>query len=47
MQLRVHVRNVGNVPLRVDAQRVTARYWVRDDDRRRDERMRAARRAVR
>jgi hypothetical protein len=47
VQLRVHVRNVGNVPLRVDAQRVTARYWVRDDDRRREELMRAARRAVR
>jgi hypothetical protein len=47
VQLRVHVRNTGNVPLRVDAQRVTTQYWVRDDDRRREERMQAARRAVR
>jgi hypothetical protein len=47
VQLRVHVRNTGNVTLRVDAQRVAARYWVRDDDRRRDELMQAARRAIR
>jgi hypothetical protein len=47
VQLRVHVRNTGNIPLRVDAQRVTMQYWVRDDDRRREELMYAARRAVR
>ena len=47
LQLRVHVRNNGNIPLRVDAQRVTTQYWVRDDDRRRDEIMHAARRAIR
>jgi hypothetical protein len=44
--LRVHVRNSGNVPLLVDAQKVNPQYWVRDDDRRRAERMLAARRAV-
>jgi hypothetical protein len=47
VQLRVHVRNTGNVQLQVDAQRVTPEFWVRDDERRRDERMQAARRAVR
>jgi hypothetical protein len=47
VQLRVHVRNTGNVQLQVDAQKVTQEYWVRDDERRRDERMLAARRAVR
>jgi hypothetical protein len=47
VQLRVHVRNAGNIPLRVDAQRVTAQYWVRDDDRRRQELMYAAQRAIR
>jgi hypothetical protein len=47
VQLRVHVRNNGNIPLRVDAQRVTVQYWVRDDDRRREEVMYAARRAIR
>ena len=47
VQLRVHVRNDGNIPLRVDAQRVTMKYWVRDDDRRREELMRIARRAIR
>jgi hypothetical protein len=47
VQLRVHVRNNGNIPLRVDAQRVTLKYWVRDDDRRREEVMYAARRAIR
>jgi hypothetical protein len=47
VQLRVHVRNNGNIPVRVDAQRVTLQYWVRDDDRRRDELMHAARRAIR
>jgi hypothetical protein len=47
VQLRVHVRNTGNVQLQVDAQRVTTDFWVRDDERRRDERMQAARRAVR
>jgi hypothetical protein len=47
VQMRVHVRNTGNVQLRVDAQRVATRYWVRDDDRHRDEHMQAARRAVR
>ena len=47
IQLRVHVRNDGNIPLRVDAQRVTMKYWVRDDDRRREELMHAARRAIR
>jgi hypothetical protein len=47
VQLRVHVRNSGNVPLQVDAQRVTQQLWVRDDDRRRDDKMLAARRVVR
>jgi hypothetical protein len=47
VQLRVHVRNTGNVQLQVDAQKVTQEYWVRDDERHRDERMLAARRAVR
>jgi hypothetical protein len=47
VQLRVHVRNTGNIPLRVDAQRVTMQYWVRDDDRRREELKYAARRAIR
>jgi hypothetical protein len=47
VQLRVHVRNTGNVQLQVDAQKVTQEYWVRDDERRRDDRMLAARRAVR
>lgn len=47
VQLRVHVRNSGNVPLLVDVQRVSPRLWVRDDDRRKPERLRAARRAVR
>jgi hypothetical protein len=47
VQLRVHVRNSGNVPLLVDIQRVNPQLWVRDDDRRKDERLRAARRAVR
>ncbi|HZB50258.1 MAG TPA: hypothetical protein VE547_14285, partial [Mycobacteriales bacterium] len=45
--LRVHVRNSGNVPLLVDAQRVNPQLWVRDDDRRKDERLRAARRVIR
>jgi hypothetical protein len=47
VQLRVHVRNTGNVQLQVDAQKVTQEYWVRDDERRRDDRMLTARRAVR
>jgi hypothetical protein len=47
VQLRVHVRNTGNVQLQVDAQKVTQDYWVRDDERRRDDRMLAARRAIR
>jgi hypothetical protein len=47
VQLRVHVRNSGNVQLQVDAQRVTQELWVRDDERQRDERMLMARRAVR
>jgi len=47
VQLRVHVRNSGNVPLLVDVQRVNPQRWVRDDDRRKDERLRAARRAIR
>lgn len=47
VQLRVHVRNSGNVPLLVDVQRVNPQLWVRDDDRRKDERLRAARRAIR
>jgi len=47
VQLRVHVRNSGNVPLLVDAQRVNPQLWVREDDRRKDERLRAARRTVR
>jgi hypothetical protein len=47
VQLRVHVRNTGNVQLQVDAQKVTQEYWVRDDERHRDERMLTARRAVR
>jgi hypothetical protein len=47
VQLRVHVRNSGNVPLLVDAQRVNPQLWVRDDDRRKDERLRAARRVIR
>lgn len=44
--LRVHVRNSGNVPLLVDAQKINPDFWVRDDDPRRAERMLAARRAV-
>jgi hypothetical protein len=47
IQLKVHVRNTGNVPLLVDAQRVNPEYWVRDDERRKDERMALARRTVR
>lgn len=47
VQLRVHVRNTGNVQLQVDAQKVTQELWVRDDERRRDERMLSARRAIR
>ncbi|HEV7656640.1 MAG TPA: hypothetical protein VGP36_18150 [Mycobacteriales bacterium] len=47
VQLRVHVRNSGNVQLQVDAQRVNQELWVRDDDRRREEKMKAARRAIR
>jgi hypothetical protein len=47
IQLRVHVRNTGNVPLLVDAQKVNQDYWVRDDERRKDERMAIARRTVR
>ncbi|HEY6744866.1 MAG TPA: hypothetical protein VI357_04025 [Mycobacteriales bacterium] len=47
VQLRVHVRNTGNVQLQVDAQKVATDLWVRDDERRRDERMLAARRAIR
>jgi hypothetical protein len=47
VQLRVHVRNTGNVPLLVDAQKVNTQLWVRDNDRRKDERLRAARRTVR
>jgi hypothetical protein len=47
VQLRVHVRNSGKVQLQVDAQRVNQELWVRDDDRRREEKMKAARRAIR
>ncbi len=47
VQLRVHVRNSGNVPLLVDAQRVNPQLWVLDSDRRKDEKLRAARRAIR
>ena len=47
VKLRVHVRNTGNVPLQVDAQKVNTDYWVRDDERRKEERMAHARRAVR
>lgn len=46
VQLRVHVRNSGNVPLLVDAQKVNDQLWVRDDDRRKEEKLRVARRAV-
>lgn len=46
VQLRVHVRNSGNVPLLVDAQKVNDQLWVRDDDRRKEEKLRSARRAV-
>jgi len=44
--LRVHVRNSGNVPVLVDAQKVNSEFWVRDDDRRKAEKMAAARRTV-
>jgi hypothetical protein len=44
--LRVHVRNSGNVPVLVDAQKINADFWVRDDDGRKAEKMAAARRAV-
>jgi hypothetical protein len=47
VKLRVHVRNTGNVPLQVDAQKVNTDYWVRDDERRKEERLAHARRAVR
>ena len=47
VQLRVHVRNSGNVPLLVDVQRTNVALWVRDNDRRKDERLRAARRTIR
>jgi hypothetical protein len=47
VQLRVHVRNTGNVPLQVDAQKVNQELWVRDDERRKDERLAYARRVVR
>lgn len=47
VKLRVHVRNAGNVPLLVDAQKVNEEYWVRDDDRRRQERLEQVRRTVR
>jgi len=47
VQLRVHVRNTGNVPLQVDAQKVTESLWVRDDERHKQERQAVARRAVR
>lgn len=47
VQLRVRVRNSGNVPLLVDAQRVNPQLWVRDDDRHKDEKLRSARRAIR
>jgi len=47
VNLKVHVRNTGNVPLLVDAQKVNGDYWVRGDERRKEERLAAARRAVR
>jgi hypothetical protein len=47
VQLRVHVRNTGNVPLQVDAQKVNQELWVRDDERRKEERLAYARRVVR
>lgn len=47
VKLRVHVRNTGNVQLQVDAQKVNHEFWVRDDERRKDERMMHARRVVR
>ena len=47
VKLRVHVRNTGNVPLLVDAQKVNPDFWVRHDDPRRDQRLVAARAAVR
>jgi hypothetical protein len=47
VKLRVHVRNTGNVQLQVDAQKVNQEYWVRDDERRKEERMAQARRVVR
>jgi hypothetical protein len=46
VMLRVHVRNTGNVPVLVDAVRINEDYWVRDGDRRKEERLLAARRAV-
>jgi hypothetical protein len=46
VMLRVHVRNSGNVPILVDARKINTQHWVRDDDRRRVEKMNAARRAV-
>ncbi|CAA9276977.1 MAG: hypothetical protein AVDCRST_MAG41-3290 [uncultured Corynebacteriales bacterium] len=47
VHLKVHVRNTGNVPLLVDAQKVNPDFWVRDEDRRKEEQLAAARRAVR
>lgn len=46
VMLRVHVRNSGNVPVLVDARKINVEFWIRDDDRRRVEKMNAARRAV-
>jgi hypothetical protein len=46
VQLMVRVQNAGNVPLRMDAQRVNEEHWIRDDERNRDVRMKAVRRAV-
>ncbi len=46
VMLRVHVRNSGNVPVLVDAQRVNSDLWVLDRDRRMQEKRLASRRAV-
>jgi hypothetical protein len=47
VKLRVHVRNAGNVTLRLDAVRLQSTHWVRQGDRRETERRREAERAVR
>jgi hypothetical protein len=47
VHLKVHVRNTGNVPLLVDAQKVNEDHWVRDDERSKEQRLAAARRAIR